>query len=323
MPTQQIEMKTSLIKLSIVAVLATNVYGYHAGSGATDNGVARNTAVGVDANANGSTGKPAAALGYKANASKNNAVAIGSKAQATEVNTVAIGTQAEASNKTATAIGYKSIASGDKSTVVGTQAQASKTKSQAFGWHATASGTQSTAIGSGNTNASRTEASGVRSTAIGAGTRATKADSIAIGTNAKATHKNSVALGANSVTTAPNTVSVGSVGDERRITNVADGINPYDAVNMRQFNALGGRVDKLGRKIRGIGAMNSAMSALVPNQRVDSDTQLSVGLGQYDGETAVAMGIFHYDSHDILYNAGISYSKESGTSARVGITWGF
>jgi len=65
------------------------------------------------------------------------------------------------------------------------------------------------------------------------------------------------------------------------------------------------------------------MSALVPNARSDKDTQLSLGLGAYKGETAFAAGAFHYVDDDVLLNAAVSYSKEAGTAARAGITWGF
>src|SRR5690606_34463927 len=49
---------------------------------------------------------------------------------------------------------------------------------------------------------------------------------------------NSVALGAGSVANEPNVVSVGAPGSERRIVNVADGQNAYDAVNVRQLAAV-------------------------------------------------------------------------------------
>jgi autotransporter adhesin len=47
-----------------------------------------------------------------------------------------------------------------------------------------------------------------------------------------------VAIGQSSVANAANTVSVGSAGNARRIVNVADGINPTDAVNLGQLQAL-------------------------------------------------------------------------------------
>ncbi|MFP3648023.1 hypothetical protein SB822_55230, partial [Paraburkholderia sp. SIMBA_054] len=83
---------------------------------------------------------------------------------------------------------------------------------------------------------------------------ATGTDAVAIGGNAQATTANSVALGSNSVansstlttagftpvggtaisaaTAAGGEVSVGAAGAERRITNVAAGLNATDAVNV-------------------------------------------------------------------------------------------
>ncbi|MFM0492341.1 adhesin, partial [Paraburkholderia graminis] len=82
---------------------------------------------------------------------------------------------------------------------------------------------------------------------------ATGTDAVSIGGNAQATTANSVALGSNSVansstlatagfnpgssaisaaTAAGGEVSVGAAGAERRITNVAAGQNPTDAVNV-------------------------------------------------------------------------------------------
>lgn len=72
-------------------------------------------------------------------------------------------------------------------------------------------------------------------TAIGSNAKATVGNSTAIGAGAQANAKDSVALGVNSVANEQNTVSVGSTNNTRRITNVADGINPTDAVNVRQL----------------------------------------------------------------------------------------
>lgn len=52
-----------------------------------------------------------------------------------------------------------------------------------------------------------------------------------------------VALGADAVIEA-NAVSVGAVGAERRIVNVADGVDDTDAVNMGQFNAFTTSIDQ-------------------------------------------------------------------------------
>ncbi|EBQ7726518.1 autotransporter adhesin SadA [Salmonella enterica] len=62
-------------------------------------------------------------------------------------------------------------------------------------------------------------------------------DSVAIGSGSIAAAENSVALGTNSVADEANTVSVGSSTQQRRITNVAAGVNNTDAVNVAQLKA--------------------------------------------------------------------------------------
>jgi autotransporter adhesin len=107
-------------------------------------------------------------------------------------------------------------------------------------------------------NATASAASGV---ALGSGATSSNTSAVAIGSNAKATAANSVALGPNATTTAnlalaaynPGTgtlsgtapvgeVSVGSSGAERRITNVAAGAAPTDAVNVSQLQSVESQV---------------------------------------------------------------------------------
>ncbi|EGP1154243.1 autotransporter adhesin SadA [Salmonella enterica] len=71
----------------------------------------------------------------------------------------------------------------------------------------------------------------------GANANAQGADSVAIGSGSIAAAENSVALGTNSVADEANTVSVGSSTQQRRITNVAAGVNNTDAVNVAQLKA--------------------------------------------------------------------------------------
>ncbi|EBD4196329.1 TPA: trimeric autotransporter adhesin SadA [Salmonella enterica subsp. enterica serovar 1,4,[5],12:b:-] len=71
----------------------------------------------------------------------------------------------------------------------------------------------------------------------GADANAQGADSVAIGSGSIAAAENSVALGTNSVADEANTVSVGSSTQQRRITNVAAGVNNTDAVNVAQLKA--------------------------------------------------------------------------------------
>ncbi len=85
-------------------------------------------------------------------------------------------------------------------------------------------------VTTGNTKYFKTSSTGDDANAQGA-------DSVAIGSGSIASADNSVALGTNSVADEANTVSVGSSTQQRRITNVAAGVNNTDAVNVAQLKA--------------------------------------------------------------------------------------
>ncbi|ANH72726.1 hemagglutinin family protein [Ralstonia insidiosa] len=145
-------------------------------------------------------------------------------------------------------------------------------------------------------------ASGTYATASGANAVAKGQNSTATGANARATADNSVALGAGSIADTANTVSVGSVGNERAITNVAEGTNPTDAVNKAQMdrqiagvqNSVGNlqnQVSQIDSKVNRVGAMNAAMSTMIASAAgLQTDNRMAIGTGLYRGETALAIG---------------------------------
>jgi autotransporter adhesin len=134
---------------------------------------------------------------------------------------------------------------------------------------------------------------------------ASGAGSVAMGESAQATADNSVALGSNSVADRPNSVSVGSEGNERQVTNVAAGTADTDAVNMAQLNgakdwareytdqqvsALDRRVTSLGRRADAGTAAAMAMANL-PQAYAPNQNSVGAGVGTFNGESAVAMGM--------------------------------
>ncbi len=117
---------------------------------------------------------------------------------------------------------------------------------------------------------------GSMATAVGAGATATTANSVALGANSVA---NSTTLGtagfapvggtAISATTAAGEVSIGKAGAERRITNVAAGLNPTDAVNVSQLmsvdakvNDISGNVSTISRYFKAKGLNNGTDDAV-------------------------------------------------------------
>ena len=153
---------------------------------------------------------------------------------------------------------------------------------------------------------------------------------------------NAVALGAGSEIV-NNAISVGTSSNLRRVVNVSDGTDPTDAVTLSQLNAaimtmesgysdqlasINNNIESLDGKINEVGAIGSAMSALIPNPRATGDNALSLGIGHYDDKTALAIGSFHYlGNKNVLVNAGLSATVGGGdsspTALRAGMTFGF
>ncbi|WP_081055076.1 YadA-like family protein [Burkholderia diffusa] len=170
----------------------------------------------------------------------------------------------------------------------GDGSQATGSNSTGLGQNANASGSGSAAIGQDS------NASGSNSTAVGQGSNASGENAIALGQGSTASGKDTVALGQNSVADRENSVSVGSVGNERQITNVADGTAPTDAVNVRQMNsALGSLRSDVEdyRRDSNAGTASAVAIANLPQAALPGESMVSVAGGTYAGQSAVAFGL--------------------------------
>jgi trimeric autotransporter adhesin len=288
--------------------------------------------------ANNAAGINAIAIGTNASAPLAGGIAIGggnstaNAANAAGEETVALGSVSDAIGNRAVAVGRGSVANGVDS--IASRGTATGDRSIALGLGSQAQSANSVAIGNNAIAAS--------SVAVGNGANALGANSTAIGDGAvvQAAAANAVALGNGSVATQSNTVSVGTAGGERRITNVAPGVNGTDAVNVNQLNtvAIGGaaplveqlinrmdaletRVDDVARNSnRGIAGV-AAMQGAVPTQ--PGKTTLNLGLGAYQGESAIGASIAHLTSSGRFnLNGGVSFSGGKSV-ARVGAGFTF
>jgi trimeric autotransporter adhesin len=200
----------------------------------------------------------------------------------------------------------------------GANSQASGTQSTAIGQTATATGLGSTAIGFGSV------ASGTGSTAQGQNSVASGNQSTAIGAGASATAPNSVALGAGSIASSPNTLSVGSPGSQRRITNVAPGIAPTDAVNVSQLNSSVGQLNAnlnngLTRAYEGSAIAMALSGGFLPDNKRYA---IAVNWGGYHGTSAFgAIGLFRI-SDNLVIDGGVGVGVTRGdVGGRVGLTY--
>lgn len=156
---------------------------------------------------------------------------------------------------------------------------------------------------------------------------------------------NSVALGTGSTVSASNEVSVGSAGKERKITNVADGtISPTstDAVNGSQLYEISRKIEgqgldelkkdlkrdykKVKNEMRGIASLSAALAGLHPMQYDPyAPSQIMAAVGSYREKQAIAVGLSHYFTSNVMMSAGVALSDEKRTStmANLGVTWKF
>ncbi|HHV6932400.1 TPA: YadA-like family protein, partial [Haemophilus influenzae] len=140
----------------------------------------------------------------------------------------------------------------------------------AFGAFSTATAIESLAVGDSS------QSTGYRSATFGSHSRALAEESLALGYETRANAYGSVALGAESVANEKNTVSVGSDTLKRKIVNVADGTEDYDAVNVRQLNAVEAKIGQVNNQFTQV---NNNFTQV--NNRLDST---ETKLGQIDNQ---------------------------------------
>ena len=284
------------------------------------------------------TGTNATAITTNATAITTNATGITTNATAITTNTTGITTNATAITTNTTGIGTNALdisqlqsnsiivgqqtndgtAIGEGASVTGTGGTAfgsgasAETNDVAIGFNANATADGAVVIGANSVTAS------VNSVAVGAdsGVSAGATGGTAVGQNAQVLSgaTDSVALGRNSVASEANTVSVGSVGSERRITNVAAGVNATDAVNFGQLSSL------QTESRRGIAAASAFMDAM---PSAPGKTRISFGAASFHGEQAVSFNVarvFNPTQSGIMpfMIGGISNSTGGETIFRIG-----
>lgn len=190
------------------------------------------------------------AIGHAAKVRANNSTAIGDSSNVSKDNSVAVGQKAEVQSATSIAIGQgtKIGSNAENSIAIGTSANQYSVGSKAK--NSTVVGVNAWSMAEGGTVLGKS-----------AKIQGSAANGTAIGTNATinvSAGSGNVALGADSTVskadvggdTAHGVVSVGQSGDKgfnRRIINVADGVNDSDAATVKQVKAVQGDVDELNK----------------------------------------------------------------------------
>ncbi|PJG82081.1 YadA family autotransporter adhesin, partial [Caviibacterium pharyngocola] len=112
-----------------------------------------------------------------------------------------------------------------------------------------------------------------------------------------------------------------------RITSVADGVKPNDAVNVSQLNRglaqINNNINKVDKDLRG-GIAGALASAGLYQATLPGKSMVSAGVGTYKGENAVALGYSRLSDSGKL---GVKFSVNSnsrgdrGAAASVGYQW--
>ena len=293
-------------------------------------------AIGKEAKAGGVTTDPnlngpayyadAIAIGYKTEANHAGAIALGKQAKATKQYGMALGAESEATGYFSTAMGNVSRATGQGSVGIGNLAKAEADYAVAIG--------------------NKAEATKENALAIGRYARVHGINSVGLGRNSEVKDgaTNSVALGYGSVAEESNVVSVAyketntaTELSHRKIVGVDDGVNDFDAVNVRQLKAIQGQqgqnmstilaeVQGARSETRGVAASSAALAALNPlSYDANHPTQFMVGFGTYKGRQAMALGLSHFVNDRFMVKVGgtLGSGNETGHMMNVGLTWKF
>ena len=108
----------------------------------------------------------------------------------------------------------------------------------------------------------------------------------------------------------------------QQMHNLAPGTKDTDAVNVSQ---LRGTTININNRINRSGAQAAALAGL---QTIQYDplepTQVSAGLGYYQGASALALGVNHYKNESTLFHVGASFNGYgSEVMANASVTWKF
>ena len=101
------------------------------------------------------------------------------------------------------------------------------------------------------------------------------------------------------------------------------GINAEAAIRREEVARLDNRIDDVNTRVDKVGAMAAAIASLKSiGYDPQAPSEFSIGLGQYKGETGVAMGFFHYPNKNFMINVSLS-TAGGETMGGIGATWRF
>ncbi|MET3496277.1 YadA-like family protein [Variovorax boronicumulans] len=294
-------------------------------------------------------------------ASGQDAVAIGPQSIASGANSFAAGNGAKATADGAVAVGFGAQATGQNATAVGTGASVTGAQGTAIGFGAVVQQSGGVALGSGSVSSRAAGAAGYmpgsatadQEAAIKATTSTQGAVSVGDAANGQFRQITGVAAGSSdsdatnvaqlkAASSAAKASSIqyqtnadGSINYNQvvlgngqapggtRVSNVAAGILPTDAVNVGQLNEVRQGVQEVSRVAYSGIAMAFAMSGTYLPTLYPGEKTVGVGIGGYKGYGAIALTFKQLsDDGKMSWGAGLSTTgKDWGINAGIGWKW--
>ena len=118
-----------------------------------------------------------------------------------------------------------------------------------------------------------------------------------------------------------NETAVGGINAEAAIRRGE--VERLDNRISEEVTRLDGRINDVNDRVDKVGAMAAAIASLKSiGYDPQAPSEFSIGLGQYKGETGVAMGFFHYPNKNFMINVSLS-TAGGETMGGIGATWRF
>ena len=263
------------------------------------------------------TGKNSTAVGQENNVTGENASTLGMKNTVEGKNSAVFGNENGVKGENSAAFGYKNIVNKANSIGLGQNNTVNGENSSALGQSNNITGNNSSALGQNNT------VLGNSSAAIGNNNNVGGDNNFAFGNGItfKNGATNSVGLGNGSTVTESNVVSVGSQGKERRITNVAEGINDTDGVNVKQLKDS----INVNNQFLNAGIAQSMAMANIPQVGANKLFSIGFGAAYFNKQGGFALGISGTEkTNTFIYKiaAGIDTKKQFSVGAGFNINFG-
>ena len=117
-----------------------------------------------------------------------------------------------------------------------------------------------------------------------------------------------------------------STGGPVRVSGVADGVNHYDAVNVRQMRSFEKTYEKAVEKAN-IGIASVSALAAIPGVMPCKRFAIGAGYGYFESESAIAIGMKArlWDNISVQAGVGLGVNDSSDTtySANAGVSYSF